>query len=135
MPFIALAVLGASYYTAQQQRSAANQAREEAGRQNAIAAQQMDAQIKAQQAQADVARQRLATDIAKNAEEKARLESEAKSAADTLDAERRRLGEQEAARMQSLRRGGGRSLLSTSRLNPELGLGGDMSMLGAGTAY
>lgn len=132
MPFIALAILGGSMYQARQQQKAASQARDEANRQNALAAQQMERQIAAQQAQADVARQSLTTQIAKNADEKAKLEAEAKAASDSLDAERRKLGEQEAARMKSLRRSGSRSLLSDSRLNPELGLGGDSGTLGMG---
>jgi hypothetical protein len=77
----------------------------------------------------------LDVQIARNAEEKSRLEAEAKKAADEIDAERRKMGEAEAARLKSLRRSGYRSLLSDARLNPELGLGGDNAMLGAGVSY
>lgn len=132
MPFIALAILGATAYQANQQRKAASEAKDQAARANAIAAQQMQAQISAQQQQADIARQTLDVQMARNAEEKARLESEAKKASDAIDAERRKLGEQEAARLKSMRRSGSRSLLSDTRLNPELGLGNDNAMLGAG---
>lgn len=132
MPFIALAILGATAYQANQQRKAASDARDQASRANAIAAQQMEAQINAQRQQADIARQTLDVQMARNAEEKARLESEAKKASDAIDAERRKLGEQEAARLKSMRRSGTRSLLSDTRLNPELGLGNEGAMLGAG---
>jgi membrane protein involved in colicin uptake len=135
MPFIALAILGGTLYQANQQRQAANAARDEASRANAIAAQQMQAQVAAQQQQADIARRTLDVQIARNAEEKSRLEAEAKKAADEIDAERRKMGEAEAARLKSLRRSGSRSLLSDARLNPELGLGGDNAMLGAGVSY
>ena len=135
MPFIALAILGGTLYQANQQRQAANAARDEASRANAIAAQQMQAQVAAQQQQADIARRTLDVQIARNAEEKSRLEAEAKKAADDIDAERRKMGEAEAARLKSLRRSGSRSLLSDARLNPELGLGGDNAMLGAGVSY
>jgi chromosome segregation ATPase len=131
MPFLALAVLGGSYYQANQQRKAMEQSRMEAARQNAVATQQMEAQIGAQREQAAVARQRLEYDIAKNANEKAALESSAKKAADELDAERRSMGEQESARMKAMRRSS-RSLLSDSRLSPELGLGGSEDSFGAG---
>jgi membrane protein involved in colicin uptake len=135
MPFIALAILGGTLYQANQQRQAANAARDEASRASSIAAQQMQAQVAAQQQQADIARRTLDVQIAKNAEEKSRLEAEAKKAADEIDAERRKMGEAEAARLKSLRRSGSRSLLSDARLNPELGLGGDNAMLGAGVSY
>ena len=135
MPFIALAILGGTLYQANQQRQAANAARDEASRASSIAAQQMQAQVAAQQQQADIARRTLDVQIARNAEEKSRLEAEAKKAADEIDAERRKMGEAEAARLKSLRRSGSRSLLSDARLNPELGLGGDNAMLGAGVSY
>ena len=134
MPFIAFAVLGASLYSAQQQRKAASQARDQAAQQNAQAAAQMEKQIAAQKAQADVARATLDNSIAQSAQQKAKLEMEAKAAADSLDAERRTLGEAEAARQKSLRRSGSRSLLSDSRLNPELGLTNASDTLGMGTS-
>lgn len=134
MPFIALAVLGGTIYQAQQQRNAATQARDQASRQNAQAAAQMEQQISAQKAQADVARATLDNSIAQSAGQKAKLEMEAKAASDSMDAERRKLGEAEAARLKSLRRSGSRSLLSDSRLNPELGLTNQNDMLGMGTA-
>ena len=81
MPFIALAVLGGSYYQAQQNRQAMSKARDEASRATAVAAEQ-----------------------------------------------------KEAERIKKMQRSGSRSLLSQTRLAPELGLGnGDMT-LGAGIA-
>lgn len=134
MPFIALAVLGASLYSAQQQRKAASQAKDQAAQQNAQAAAQMEKQIAAQRAQADVARATLDNSIAQSAQQKAKLEAEAQAASDSLDAERRKLGEAEAARLKSLRRSGSRSLLSDSRLNPELGLMNGSDTLGSGVS-
>lgn len=134
MPFIALAILGGSLYTANQQRKAASQAKDQAAQQNAQAAAQMERQIAAQKAQADVARATLDNSIAQSAGQKAKLEAEAKAASDTMDAERRKMGEAEAARIKSLRRSGSRSLLSDSRLNPELGLSNPSDMLGMGTS-
>lgn len=134
MPFVALAILGTSFYAAQQQRKAASQARDQANQQNSQAAAQMERQISAQKAQADVARATLDNSIAQSAGQKAKLEMEAKAASDDMDAERRKLGEAEAARLKSLRRSGSRSLLSDSRLNPELGLTNQNDMLGMGTS-
>jgi membrane protein involved in colicin uptake len=94
----------------------------------------MEQQISAQKAQADVARATLDNSIAKSAEQKSKLEAEAKAASDTMDAERRKMGEAEAARLKSLRRSGSRSLLSDSRLNPELGLTNASDTLGMGTS-
>lgn len=134
MPFIALASLVVGAYSAQQQRAQMSQARDQAAQQSAQAAAQMDRQISAQKAQADVARATLDNSIAQSAGQKAKLESEAQAAADSMDAERRKLGEAEAARLKSLRRSGSRSLLSDSRLNPELGLTNSSDTLGMGTS-
>jgi membrane-bound lytic murein transglycosylase B len=134
MPFIALAILGTSMYAAQQQRKAASQAQDQAAQQNSQAAAQMEKQIAAQRAQADVARATLDNSIAQSSQQKAKLEAEAKAASDSLDAERRKIGEAEAARLKSLRRSGSRSLLSDSRLNPELGLTNPSDTLGMGTS-
>lgn len=134
MPFVALAILGTSLYAAQQQRKAASQARDQAAQQNSQAAQQMERQIAAQKAQADVAKASLDNSMAQSAQQKAQLEAEAQAASDSMDAERRKLGEAEAARLKALRRSGSRSLLSDSRLNPELGLTNGADTLGGGVA-
>ena len=134
MPFVALAVLGAGYYSAQQNRMAMDRARDEASRASAIAAEQMSKQVAAQQAQADVARETLSKSIAANAENKAKLEKEVADQTASMEAERKALGEKEAERIKRMQRSGSRSLLSQTRLAPELGLGnGDMT-LGAGIA-
>jgi len=134
MPFIALASLVVGAYSAQQQRAQMSQARDQAAQQSAQAAAQMEKQISAQKAQADVARATLDNSIAQSAGQKAKLEAESQAAADSMDAERRKLGEAEAARLKSLRRSGSRSLLSDSRLNPELGLTNSTDTLGMGTS-
>jgi hypothetical protein len=134
MPFIALAVLGGSYYQAQQNRQAMSRARDEANRASAVAAEQASKTAAAQQAQADVARETLSRSIAANAENKAKLEKEVADQTAAMEAERKMLGEKEAERIKKMQRSGSRSLLSQTRLAPELGLGnGDMT-LGAGIA-
>lgn len=134
MPFIALAVLGASYYQSQQQRKAMNQARDEASRASAVAAEQMSKQAAAQQAQAEVARKTLETSIAASAENKAKLEKEVADQTAAMEAERKALGEKEAERIKKMQRSGSRGLLSQTRLAPELGLGDANATLGAGVA-
>ena len=134
MPFVALAVLGAGYYSAQQNRMAMDRARDEASRASAVAAEQMSKQVAAQQAQAEVARETLSKSIASNAENKAKLEKEIADQTASMDAERKALGEKEAERIKKMQRSGSRSLLSQTRLAPELGLGGNDATLGAGVA-
>lgn len=134
MPFVALAVLGAGYYSAQQNRMAMDRARDEASRASAVAAEQMSKQVAAQQAQAEVARQTLQSSIASNAENKAKLEKDIAAQTAAMDAERKALGEQEAERIKKMQRSGSRSLLSQTRLAPELGLGNGDTTLGAGVA-
>jgi hypothetical protein len=96
----------------------------------------MEQQIAAQKEQAAVARERLSAETAKYAQEKASLEAEAKRTADTLEAERRKLGEEESSRLRARVRSGRRALLSDVRINPEMGvLGTDQtSTLGASVA-
>ncbi len=134
MPFVALAVLGAGYYSAQQNRMAMDRARDEASRASAVAAEQMSKQVAAQQAQAEVARETLSKSIASNAENKAKLEKDIADQTATMDAERKALGEKEAERIKKMQRSGSRSLLSQTRLAPELGLGNGDATLGAGVA-
>lgn len=132
MPFIALAILAGTAYQANQQRKAASEAKDQAARASEVASRQMEAQVRAQQEQAQVARETLSSSIAKNMQDRADLEKQAKSAADSIEADRRALAEQEASRIKAMRRSGSRSLLSDARLNAELGLGGGDSTLGAG---
>lgn len=134
MPFIALAVLGGSYYQAQQNRQAMSRARDEANRASAVAAEQASKTAAAQQAQADVARETLSRSIAANAENKAKLDKEVAAQTAAMEAERKELGEKEAERIKKMQRSGSRSLLSQTRLAPELGLGGGDATLGAGIA-
>jgi hypothetical protein len=134
MPFVALAVMGAGFYSAQQNRIAMSKARDEAARQSSIAAEQMSKTAAAQQAQADVARETLTRSIASNAENKAKLDKEVADQTAAMDAERKALGEKEAERIKKMQRSGSRSLLSQTRLAPELGLGGSNEMLGAGVS-
>ena len=134
MPFIALAVLGASFYQAEQQRKSMNRARDEANRASAVAAEQMSKQAAAQQAQADVARKTLETSIAANAENKAKLDKEVADQTASMEAERKALGEKEADRIKKMQRSGSRGLLSQTRLAPELGLSDGNATLGAGVA-
>jgi biopolymer transport protein ExbB/TolQ len=95
----------------------------------------MQQQIAAQKEQAAVARERLTAETAKYAQEKASLEAEAKRTADTLEAERRKLGEEESARLRARVRTGRRALLSDVRIAPEMGILGteQSSTLGAST--
>ena len=134
MPFIAFAVLGASYYQSQQQRKAMNQAKDEASRASAVAAEQMSKQAAAQQAQADVARETLTRSMAANAENKAKLDKEVADQTASMEAERKALGEKEADRIKKMQRSGSRGLLSQTRLAPELGLSDGNATLGAGVA-
>lgn len=132
MPWIALAVLSASAYQANEQRKASDRARVDAARQSSQAAQMAEQQLAVQREQAAIARERLNTEVGKNAEERARLDSQAKKMADDLEAQQRDYAEQEAQRLKAARRGGRRALLSDQRLNSELGIGGEANQLGTG---
>lgn len=135
MPFwIAAAVLGGSFYQAEQASKAAKKARDASAAEARKASAQMQEQISAQQEQAKVARERLSAETAKYAEQKASLEAEAKATASTLEAERRKLGEEESSKLRARVRSGRRALLSDVRINPEMGLLGADTTLGASTA-
>lgn len=134
MPFIAGALLVGSVYQANQQKKAMEQARMEAARQNAMASKQAEVTAAAQRESNELARQKLTFEIEKNKEDKAKLEAEAKKISDELEAENRTLAEQEMTRIKNMRRTGSRALLSDTRLNPELGLGGGTDSFGAGTS-
>jgi membrane protein involved in colicin uptake len=136
MPFwIAAAVLGGSVYQANEARASASKARNASAAEARTAAAQMQQQIAVQQEQAKVARERLSAETAKYAEQKASLEAEAKATAATLEAERRKLGEEESSKLRARVRSGRRALLSDVRINPEMGvLGADSTgTLGAST--
>lgn len=135
MPFVALAVLGASFYTANRQAGIASRARQDAQRQAAATAEQATQQLNAQRDQAKVARDRLNFEIGKTSEERATVERQASEAAQTLEQQQRMMAEEESNRMRQMRRGGFRSLLSQERANPEAGLGSfGGSTLGSGTS-
>jgi hypothetical protein len=135
MPWIALAVLGASVYTANQQSASAAKAREQASRQATQASQAAERQIAAQREAAQVARERLNFEVGQSAEERARLEQQSQRMAQDLETQQREMAEAESTRMRQMRRGGFRSLLSQERLTPEAGLGSyDSGMLGMGTS-
>ena len=135
MPFwIAAAVLGGSVYQANEARKSASKARSASAAEARTAAAQMQQQISAQQEQAKVARERLASETAKYSEQKASLEAEAKSTAATLEAERRKLGEEESSKLRARIRSGRRALLSDVRINPEMGVLGADTTLGASTS-
>lgn len=127
--FIAGAMLLGSAYQASEARKSARAARAVAEREAAILEQQTRAQIEAQQETANLARERLSTEKAKYEEQKAAMEKESTRIAQELEAERRKMGEQESSKMRARIRGGKRSLLSEERLNPEVGL------LGTGVSY
>lgn len=135
MPFIALATLGAALYTTSQQRAAASRARDDATRQATQAAAMAEKQIAAQREQSQVARETLAFQVGKTAEERAKVDAEAKKMALDLETQQREYAETEANRMRQMRRGGVRSLLSQERLTPELGLGSyDANTFGSGVS-
>jgi len=135
MPFIALAVLGASIYTANRQASAASAARADANRQATRAAQQVERQIAAQRQGARTAQERLNFEIGQASEQRAQLEQNAQQMAQDLQTQQREMAEAESNRMRQMRRGGRRSLLSQERLNPEAGLGDfGSAQLGSGAS-
>lgn len=132
MPWIALAIIGGSAYQANQQRKAAQDAKNESARQAAAASKAAEESLAVQRQQAAIAQERLATEVAANSENRARLETQAKQMASDLEAQQRQYAEAEAQRLKAARRGGRRSLISDQRLNPELGLGQDQTDLGSG---
>jgi hypothetical protein len=98
----------------------ATAAAEQANQEQALLQRQ---QVAAQQAQVEQARAALEEQGLRYEAERAEAASRAKEMQDKMDAERRQLGERDASRMRAARRSGARSMLSDSRLNPELGLG------------
>ena len=127
--YLAGAMLLGSAYQAKTARDMAKDARRAAERESAILERQTQQQIEIQQEQSKIAKDRLATETARYAEQKSTMEKESQRIASELDAERRRLGQEESSKMKARIRGGKRALLSDERLTPELG------MLGAGTGY
>lgn len=123
----------------------AKKAREFAAVEAESARVELEKQTLAQQEQARIASERLEQEKKRYAEEQARvaqeratfetekaaLEKKTAQTASALEAERRKIAEQESARMTSVRRGGRRALLSGARLVPELGLGVEEVKLGS----
>jgi hypothetical protein len=75
-----------------------------------------------QTASADAAKAQLYQQQKQYEEQKLSMEKQAKDQASALDAERRKIAERESAQMTARRRAGKRSLLSSARMNPELGI-------------
>jgi len=75
-----------------------------------------------QTASADAAKAQLYQQQKQYEEQKVSMEKQAKDQAAALDAERRKIAERESAQMTARRRAGKRSLLSSARINPELGI-------------
>jgi predicted nucleic acid-binding Zn-ribbon protein len=135
MPWISLAILGGSIYSADVARKESKKARAQAEQQSAAASEMAGKQLSIQQEQARTARERLDFEISRSASDRARLETETKKMAEDLEAQQRKLAQEESARMSAARRGGRRSLLSQERLTPELGVSGyDQINLGAGVS-
>ena len=135
LPFIATA---AAVKTAVDADKARKQATRFQGEQNRIAQEnaaemqrRMDEQTAAQQAAAETARQRLEAEQARYAEDKAKMEAEAKQRATDLETQRREMAERESGRIRARVRGGRRALLSDARLNPEVGVLGSTSSMGS----
>ena len=90
-----------------------------------------------QTASADAAKAQLYQQQKQYEEQKLSMEKQAKDQAAALDAERRKIAERESAQMTARRRAGKRSLLSSARMNPELGIASSVdetkmkTMLGA----
>lgn len=82
----------------------------------------------AAQMQAEIARQQQVYAEQRQANEAQLAEMQRRTEED-----RRNMASREASRVRARRRGGGRSLLSQARLNPEAGLAGNPSMLGKST--
>jgi hypothetical protein len=80
-----------------------------------------DAQLLEQQKQTSIAKERLSAETSRYAEQKGAMEAEAMRIAKELEDERRRMGQEESAKMKARARGGQRALLSEQRLTPELG--------------
>lgn len=147
MPWIALAVIGGSLYTADQARKANNSARD----QQALALQQQSAdaarmreelakqtavyqqQAGSLQQQADIAKQTFEASQASYAQNKLAMDQKAKEVQAAADEERRKAAQQEASALRARTRGGRRSLLSDARMDAELGvpasLGGTAGMV------
>ena len=145
--FIAGAVLVGSAYTASQAR----QARKGAERQQQAALQQQQKDAEAMrlevqqqtdvyrqqgaslQQQADTARLAFDTQKVQYAENKLSMEQKAKEVQASVDEERRKAAAAEASALKARTRGGRRSLLSSERMDAELGvpmsLGGGSGML------
>jgi hypothetical protein len=122
MPFwISMAILGGSAYQADRARKSANEARRMAQTESAAAQKMADAQLLEQQKQTSIAKERLSAETSRYAEQKGAMEAEAMRIAKELEDERRRMGQEESAKMKARARGGQRALLSEQRLTPELG--------------
>jgi single-stranded DNA-binding protein len=80
--------------------------------------------------QAQTAREQFETQKSQYAENKLAMEKQAKEVQATADEERRKAAAYEASTLKARTRGGRRSLLSSQRMDAELGLGMDLGSAG-----
>lgn len=134
IPFIQAAATAKMAIDADRARREANAARDaqlaQQRQANAQIEAQMAEQTKAQQMAAEAAKSQLQAQQAQYAEQKAQADTTAKQMADQLATERQQSAEREASRIRARVRGGRRSLLSDTRLTPEVGMLGGSSNLG-----
>jgi hypothetical protein len=140
MPWAAIAAIiaatSAAYTisTAERQRKEASNAAKSAQKESEIAqlkANEMaERQLAAQREQTQISRERMNFELEQAAGTKATLAEQSKAAQEKaaamsadIEAQQRKAAETESSRMKAARRGGQRSLLSSARLTPEMGLG------------
>lgn len=144
MPLIALAIVGSSYYTANEARRARKGAEDQ--QRQALMQQQSDAlamrnelakqtaeyakQGASLEEQAKLAKQQFETAQLQYGENKASMEAKAKEVQAAAEEERRKAAASEASALKARTRGGRRSLLSQERMDSELGIGS--TTLGSG---
>ena len=144
MPLIALAVLFGSGYQASESRKARRSA--ERNQEKALLQQQADAELMRSELakqtaeyakqgasleqQANLAKQQFDAAQLQYTENKASMEAKAKEVQAAAEEERRKAAASEASALKARTRGGRRSLLSSERMDSELGVG--MTTLGSG---
>ena len=144
MPLIALAILAGSGYQANESRKARRSA--ERNQEKALLQQQADAELMRSELakqtseyakqgasleqQANLAKQQFDAAQLQYTENKASMEAKAKEVQAAAEEERRKAAASEASALKARTRGGRRSLLSSERMDSELGVG--MTTLGSG---
>jgi hypothetical protein len=145
MPWIAAAIFASSAYNAREARKTRKSA--ERAQEKALLQQQQDAQAMrletqkqteiyrqqgaSMQQQAQTAKEQFAQQQLQYTENKLAMEQKAKEVQAAADEERRKAAAQEASFLKARTRGGRRSLLSSERMDAELGLG--MTLGASGT--